>query len=408
MKNFPTAHKVKSHLKARAHARAAKKSAHKSLHQVHADNLYKLAHPQDAKRQKTIRRTLTHVVLPIGLIVASASFAIGAEVVQQKSSTKSAPAVPANSVCRTYMAGGPGLSAQDSRIVVTMDDSTYPSQFTIKTGSYSLNYLFAQDGDNQEYALADLKSQKLTTIGASFTYLKACIVNPGPAMAPFTSRSALVDQQYRDFTGAPATAAQQAYWANATKNMTASNAAKYIVTWFATSSDTVVVNGQVVDKRGPLVRLYKAYYKRWPDAGGYDYWIRKMKNGTSLASVSEYFAKSSEFNRNYGSLSNEQFVSLVYSNVLGRQGDQAGMDYWLNRLNNNKITRGGLMAQFSESSEFRNKYGLNCDLVGVSLRMYRRPATDGELSQWNPDESADTLAYPIIFQSAEYANRIVK
>lgn len=401
VKHFPTAHKVKSHLKARAHARAAKKSAQKSLHQVHADNLYKLAHPQDAKRQKAIRRTLTHVVLPIGLIVATASFAVGAEVVQ-KSSTKSIPPVPANSVCRIYNFAD-GLATSDNRIGMTFNANRDP--WIVTFSGLKLNYMYADDTYNNKYGLGDISGGKLNTGGAAFDYIKACAVNPGPAMAPFTSRSALVDQQYRDFTGAPATATQQAYWANATKDMTAGNAAKYIVTWFATSSDT---DAKGNDKRGPLVRLYKAYYKRWPDAGGYDYWVRKMKNGASLASVSDFFAKSSEFNRNYGSLSNEQFVALVYNNVLGRPGDQAGMDYWLNRLNAKKITRGGLMAQFSESSEFKRKYGLDCDLVGVSLRMYRRPATDGELAQWNPDESADTLAYPIIFQSAEYANRVVK
>jgi len=212
-------------------------------------------------------------------------------------------------------------------------------------------------------------------------------------MPPFNSRNALVDQQYRDFLGRKATSAELAYWAGS------GYSARQIVDYFV-EQDAV--------KRGPLVRLYKAYYKRWPDAGGYDFWIRKMNNGSSLASVSDFFARSSEFNRNYGSLSNEQFVTLVYTNVLGRVGDQAGYNFWVKRLNDKKITRGGLMAQFSESSEFKRKYGLDCDLVGVTLRMLRRPATDVELAQWNPDETAETLAYPVIFESAEYANRIVK
>lgn len=400
MKHFPTAHKVKSHLKARAHARVAKKTAKKSLHEVHADNLYKMAHPQDAKRQKAIRRTLTHVVLPVGLIIATASFAIGAEVVSNNTkTTKSAPPVPANSVCRVFDDSKGGLAAQDSRIGMTLDDPDYPNRITLSYSSLTKNYLYAIDSSSGKYDLSDLQNNVLNSHGVSFAYVKACAVDPGPAMPPFNSRSALVDQQYRDFTKQPATAAQQAYWANLTKDMTADQAANYVVTWF--------VNNDAA-KRGPLVRLYKAYYKRWPDAGGYDYWIRKMQNGTSLSSVSDYFAKSSEFQRNYGSLDNAHFVSLVYTNVLGRVGDQAGYNYWLKKLNDKKITRGGLMIQFSESSEFQRKYGLDCDLVGVSLRMYRRPATDGELAQWNPDESASTLAYPIIFQSAEYANRVIK
>lgn len=401
MKHFPTAHKVKHHVKARVEARVAKKSAKKAtrvgMHAVHADNLYKLAHPKDAKRQKAIRRTLTHVVLPIGLIVATATFAVGAEVAQQTTGTKSAPAVPANSVCRVYDGSNGGLAAEDHRIGVTFSKSggAYITTFS----GLPLNYFDGVTASGAEFTLASIKNNQINSGGVSIYYFKACAVNPGPAMPPFNSRAALVDQQYRDFTGKSATSDQQAYWATATKDMTATEGARHIVTSFVNADG---------EKRGPLVRLYKAYYKRWPDAGGYDYWIRKMKNGATLSSVSDYFAKSSEFQRNYGSLSNEQFVSLVYTNVLGRVGDQAGYNYWVKKLNDKRITRGGLMIQFSESSEFKRKYGLDCDLVGVSLRMYRRPATDGELAQWNPDESADTLAYPIIFQSAEYANRIVK
>lgn len=397
MKNFPTAHKVKHHLKARAHAKAVKKADKKGLHQIHADNLYKMAHPTNAKRQKAFRRTLTHVVLPIALVISTATFAIGAEVVRNSSqkTAADAPPVPANSVCRTY-GDSSGLSAQDSRIGISFNVQSNP---TIATFSgLALNYLYAINAAGDVYNLSNVVNNKLNTT-YSISYLKACAVNPGSAMPPFNSRAALVNQQYRDFFKRDATSAEQAKWASNNPATSKPYTAREILDWFV-QNDAV--------KRGPLVRLYKAYYKRWPDAGGYDYWIRKMQNGTKLTAVSDYFAQSSEFKRNYVSLSNDEFVKLVYVNVLGRVGDQAGYNYWLNKLNAKKITRGGLMVQFSESSEFKRKYGLDCDLTGVTLRMLRRPATDAELQEWNPDETAETLASPIIFESAEYANRIVK
>ncbi len=256
-----------------------------------------------------------------------------------------------------------------------------------------LNYLYAQDTYNNQYGLSDVTSNKLNTGGAAFDYIKACALNPGPAMPPFTSRNALVDQQYRDFFGRNATTAELSYWASS------GYSANQIVNWFVDQDKT---------QRGPLVRLYKAYYKRWPDAGGYDYWIRKMKTGTSLTKASDFFATSNEFKTKYGSVSNEEFVLLVYNNVLNRTPDQGGYDYWVKRLNDKKITRGGVMLQFSESSEFKRKYGLDCELTGVTLRMLRRPATDAELAQWNPDVDPYALAYPIIFGGTEYPNRIVK
>ena len=403
MKKLTTVHhKVKHHIKARATAHAAKKTAKKSLHQVHADNLYKMAHPASAKRQKAYRRTLTHVVLPIALVVSTATFAIGAEVLQQKNSTKAAPAVPANSVCRVF---SDTLSAQDARIGMTLENTPeFPNKITINTTGYTRNYVYARDGNGYTYDANDVKNNVLNSLGVSFTYVKICIVKPvavepGPAMPPFTSRVKLVDQQYRDFTGTSATPAQQVSWASRTEGMTAEQAARYIVTAF--------VNGESA-QRGPLARLYKAYYKRWPDAGGYNYWVNKMKAGTSLTKVSDSFASANEFKTKYGSVNNRDFVILVYNNVLGRTPDQGGLDYWTKKLNDKKISRGGVMLQFSESSENLRKQGLNSELQGVTLRMYRRAATDAELAQWNPDEDASTLAYPIIFQSTEYKNRVVK
>jgi hypothetical protein len=380
------AHKVASKI---TKSHKAKKSQHKAAHEEHADNLFKFAHPTSAKRQKAFRRTLTHAVLPIALIVATASFAIGAEVLNN--STKSAPAVPANSVCRVFDATGSGLSPQDSRIGMSFS-TVSGTRYTTFSG-LPLNYLHGLGPSGEVYTLRNVINNKLNTGAEHPIYLKACAVNPGPVMPPFTSRNALVDQQYRDFFGRKATAAELSYWAASGYN------ANQIVNWFVDQDKA---------QRGPLVRLYKAYYKRWPDAGGYDYWIRKMKTGTSLTKVSDSFASANEFKTKYGSVSNEQFVLLVYNNVLNRTPDPGGYNYWVKRLNEKKITRGGVMLQFSESSEFKRKYGLDCELTGVTLRMLRRPATDAELAQWNPDVDPYALAYPILFETSEYANRIVK
>lgn len=368
--------------------RARAKHSHKSVHEEHADNLYKLAHPEKVKTKKVAKRSLTHVLVPMLLVLTTATIALGAEAL--KGSTKSMPAVPPASICRTF---NRTLAAQDARIGVTMDDATYPFTFTFDFNNLSPNYLYALDVNGNEYSLSNLKRNVLDSPGGSFTYMKVCVADPGKAVPPFTSYSAMVDQQYRDFFGRHATSSEIAYWVSSGKS------ANEVINWFV---------DQDAPKRGPLVRLYKAYFRRWPDAGGYDYWIRKMKNGTTLTKVSDTFAASSEFKRNYGSLSNEQFVTLVYNNVLNRTPDASGYNYWVKRLNARTISRGGVMLQFSESSEFKRKYGLDCDLVGITLRMYRRPATDAELQQWNPDLDAYALAYPIVFQSDEYAARIVK
>ena len=64
------------------------------------------------------------------------------------------------------------------------------------------------------------------------------------------------------------------------------------------------------------------------------------------------FLASTEFKERYGeNVSNENFVNTLYINVLGRDYDQAGYNYWLGNLNNGVETRYELLLGFSESLE---------------------------------------------------------
>lgn len=103
-------------------------------------------------------------------------------------------------------------------------------------------------------------------------------------------------------------------------------------------------------KRPQLIRLYVAYFRRMPDQGGLAYWLGKLDGGMKLDQVSAKFAASSEFKTKYGNTTNAAFVQLVYTNVLDRQPDAAGLAYWVNKLNAG-MSRGTVMTNFSESSE---------------------------------------------------------
>lgn len=122
----------------------------------------------------------------------------------------------------------------------------------------------------------------------------------------------------------------------------------------STAQELANLNAFVLDgSLGPLTRLYQAYFTRLPDAGGVQYWLQMLRGGTTLATVSNYFAGSPEFVGTYGNLSNAQFLARVYQNVLGRQPDQGGYTYWMNQLSAG-MPRGSLMLNFSESAEFKS------------------------------------------------------
>jgi hypothetical protein len=103
-----------------------------------------------------------------------------------------------------------------------------------------------------------------------------------------------------------------------------------------------------------VARLYGAYFRRPADQGGLNYWVPKYRSGEMcLADISNYFATSHEFVSTYGAVDNANFVRLVYVNVLGREPDAAGYNYWSQQITFGGMTRGAMMIGFSESREFR-------------------------------------------------------
>ena len=104
---------------------------------------------------------------------------------------------------------------------------------------------------------------------------------------------------------------------------------------------------------GRIFRLYNAAFKRLPDAGGLEYWIDQFSSGAnSIRVIAESFVQSPEFAERYGSnLTDEQFVNTVYQNVLGREADIGGLNYWLDSLSSGAETRSVVLLGFIENPE---------------------------------------------------------
>ena len=104
---------------------------------------------------------------------------------------------------------------------------------------------------------------------------------------------------------------------------------------------------------GKMFRLYNAAFKRLPDPDGLRYWIGNFSSGKDdERAVASSFLVSDEFKHRYGeNVSNEIYVETLYVNVLGRDYDQKGYNYWLGNLNNGTETRYELLLGFAESAE---------------------------------------------------------
>ena len=102
-----------------------------------------------------------------------------------------------------------------------------------------------------------------------------------------------------------------------------------------------------------MFRLYNAAFKRLPDAVGLEYWISKYSSGENDdREVASSFLISAEFKERYGdNVSDLTFVNTLYKNVLGRDADESGLNYWFGQLNSGAETRYEVLLGFSESDE---------------------------------------------------------
>ncbi len=107
--------------------------------------------------------------------------------------------------------------------------------------------------------------------------------------------------------------------------------------------------------RAQVWRLYQAYFLRQPDERGFEYWVDVSQEGDGLETIADLFAASDEFRQRYRDQTDRQFVELVYRNVLCRDPDGDGFEYWVGQLSSGRLGRGELLVYFSEGDEYLAK-----------------------------------------------------
>jgi hypothetical protein len=197
-----------------------------------------------------------------------------------------------------------------------------------------------------------------------------------PAVPPFATVDAFTIRQFRDLVGRAPTGAELADW----RTRVGGNAVTP-----AAAIDQLLSSASV-GKVASVVRLYRAYYLRLPDGGGFRYWRDQVRKGVSVDKVSQSFATAAEFRTLYGSLDDGRFVDLVYRNVLGRSPDASGRAYWVGQLRKG-VSRGKVMTGFSESGENKTATRASTDVVLVVHLMLDRRPTDAEQS-WTGTRAA--------------------
>lgn len=85
-----------------------------------------------------------------------------------------------------------------------------------------------------------------------------------------------------------------------------------------------------------IARLYEAGLDRSFDPEGVNFWIDQHEIGLSMDAIGRGFLNSPEFVDQHGlplRIDNADFVNIMYNNVLGRDAEGTGYDFWLDQMN---------------------------------------------------------------------------
>ena len=145
-----------------------------------------------------------------------------------------------------------------------------------------------------------------------------------------------------------------------------------------------------------LEELYVAFFNRIPDADGMEYWINQHKSGLSINQIAEAFYNAGVFYADLtgfsSSMSNADFVNVVYRNVLGRSegADADGLAFWSGALARGEATHGSLVSAILDSAHtFKGNatWGWVADLLDNKIEVAKQVAVDWGLNYNTPEDS---------------------
>ena len=104
---------------------------------------------------------------------------------------------------------------------------------------------------------------------------------------------------------------------------------------------------------GKIYRLYNAALGRFPDIEGFKYWIKMNETEeNTYYQTAESFMNSNEMKELYfDTSSNKEYIFSLYKNILNREPDSLGFEYWMNQIQSNKENKNDLLIGFAESAE---------------------------------------------------------
>ena len=153
---------------------------------------------------------------------------------------------------------------------------------------------------------------------------------------------------------------------------------------------------QTSDVTSFVTRLYNTCLDRGPDPEGLDSWVNNLISGKITGGQAAYgFVFSDELNSK--NLNNDQFLVIMYKAFFDRPADTGGYNNWMGLLNGGS-SREFVFSNFVNSTEFANlcaKYGIKAGTLSVANSITTAPETlSATLGEKNAASKAlDYLAF---------------
>jgi hypothetical protein len=137
---------------------------------------------------------------------------------------------------------------------------------------------------------------------------------------------------------------------------------------------------------------------RDPEFGGWLWQRNALSRGHSIVVLTDAVIAAEEFRLRWGTLTNADFVRLVYRQCLRREATQAEIDYQLSQFYNRGWTANG----FLKSNEFKNANNPRLSAILLYAGLLQRDPTAAERALATSRLTAGT---PLATLIAEIVNR---
>jgi len=132
---------------------------------------------------------------------------------------------------------------------------------------------------------------------------------------------------------------------------------------YATGGDPLDQGNPYLDQ---INSLYQNIFGRKPDDAGANYWADKLATSPmTLEDIQNQFSTSQEAQNRFGDI-----VQQSYRNNLARNADEGGLNYWTDMLRSGKASLGDIEAELSTSQEaklnqlYQNELGRDLEIEG--------------------------------------------